>query len=180
MAFSLISAALGLAQFAPTIARWLGGENAQKAAEDVLGLARQITGEEDPQAMSALFSQNPEMLIEFQKAIIQLETDMELTNLRDRQDARARDIAIATMGQKNVRADIMVLCAAGGLICCLGSLVGYVDEMPGEAVGIISTIAGIFGACLKDAYAFEFGSSRGSKVKDSTMAALMERGADWP
>jgi hypothetical protein len=42
-------------------------------------------------------------------------------------------------------------------------------------VGIISTIAGIFGACLKDAYTFEFGSSLGSKQKDDTVAALMER-----
>jgi hypothetical protein len=49
--------------------------------------------------------------------------------------------------------------------------------LPGEAVGIISTVAGIFGACLKDAYAFEFGSSRGSKEKDSTVAAMLGRGA---
>jgi len=42
--------------------------------------------------------------------------------------------------------------------------------------GIISTVAGIFGACLKDAYAFEFGSSRGSKEKDMTVASLVEKG----
>jgi hypothetical protein len=36
-------------------------------------------------------------------------------------------------------------------------------------------IAGIFGACLKDAYTFEFGSSRGSKEKDDSIATLIER-----
>jgi len=69
----------------------------------------------------------------------------------------------------------MVLAAAFGLVMCLGALVYFAGHMPGEAVGIISTIAGIFGACLKDAYAFEFGSSRGSKEKDLAVAALMER-----
>jgi hypothetical protein len=63
-----------------------------------------------------------------------------------------------------------------GLILCLLSLAYFAQDLPGEAVGILSTIAGIFGSCLKDAYAFEFGSSRGSKEKDSTVAALLDRG----
>jgi len=50
----------------------------------------------------------------------------------------------------------------------------YFKPLP-EAIGVISTMAGVFGACLKDVYAFEFGSSRGSKEKDDTVAALMER-----
>ena len=40
------------------------------------------------------------------------------------------------------------------------------DSLSGEGVGIISTISGIFGSCLKDAFGFEFGSSRGSREKD--------------
>jgi hypothetical protein len=60
---------------------------------------------------------------------------------------------------------------------CLGSLAFFKETLPGEAVGIISTIAGIFGSCLKDAYAFEFGSSRGSKAKD---AAVLLNAARWP
>jgi len=71
----------------------------------------------------------------------------------------------------------MVVSAAMGLVMCLASLAFYSEALPGEAVGIISTVAGIFGACLKDAYAFEFGSSRGSKEKDSTVAAMLGRGA---
>ena len=98
---------------------------------------------------------------------------MELTYMKDRQDARWRDVAMTQAGRRNFRADIMVISAACGLVLCLVSLGHYSEELPGEAVGIISTIAGIFGACLKDAYAFEFGSSRGSKEKD---AALLDRG----
>ena len=61
---------------------------------------------------------------------------------------------------RNKRINIMVVGAALGLIFCLLVLTTYKNDLPGEIVGIVSTIAGIFGACLKDAYGFEFGSSR--------------------
>jgi hypothetical protein len=176
MNFSLISAALGLSQFVPSMARWLGGEKAERVAEEVVAIAKNICGEGDSTQLIKLLQENPELLINFQKAMIQLEAELELHQLHDRQDARARDVALITNGQGNLRADIMVVCAAGGLISCLVSLAYYSDHLPGEAVGIISTIAGIFGACLKDAYAFEFGSSRESKLRNTTMAAMIERG----
>jgi hypothetical protein len=77
---------------------------------------------------------------------------------------------------RNKRLNIMVVGAALGLICCLLMLTFYKGDLPGEVVGIISTIAGIFGACLKDAYSFEFGSSRGSKDKDEKLStAILEK-----
>lgn len=175
MPLPLMATALGLAQFAPSIARLLGGEKAEDVANSVVRIAKSITGTEDSSSLMSVLKENPNLLIEFQKEVIRLETEMELADLRDRQDARYRDIKLLSTGKQNYRADIMVLSAAGGLITCLGSLAYYSEFLPGEAVGIISTIAGIFGSCLKDAYAFEFGSSRSSKMKDSTMAAILER-----
>lgn len=175
MAVSPISAAVSLAQFIPSIARWLAGEKAEEVAANVLDIAKRITGIEDPTDIIQLLREQPEVVIEFQKAILNLEAEMELSTMRDRQDARLRDMAFIKAGKSNLRADIMVISAAGGLISCLVSLAYYSDFLPGEAVGIISTVAGIFGSCLKDAYAFEFGSSRESKMKDTTMAALFER-----
>ena len=175
MALPLISAALGLAQFAPSIARWLGGDSAEKVAMTMVDAAKKLTGQEDSLMMIQILHQNPNLVIEFQRIAVQLESEFEFMYLRDRQDSRARDIAITQSGRTNIRADIMVFCAASGLVSCLVSLTWYCDNLPGEAVGIISTVAGIFGSCLKDAYAFEFGSSRGSKLKDSTVASIIER-----
>jgi hypothetical protein len=77
---------------------------------------------------------------------------------------------------RNKRQNIMVISAAAGLIVCLLILTSYKRDLPGEVVGIISTISGIFGACLKDAYSFEFGSSRGSKDKDDRFSStIMEK-----
>ena len=175
MAFPVIAAALGLAGFAPIIARWLGGDQAQDVATKVVDIAQKITGTLDPIEAIQRLQENTDMVSDFQKAIIQVEAEIELAVMKDRQDARLRDVALMNAGRSNVRADVMVISAALGLILCLASLAHFSEALPGEAVGIISTIAGIFGACLKDAYTFEFGSSRGSREKDSTVAAFMER-----
>ncbi|MDR1375219.1 MAG: hypothetical protein LBJ45_00180 [Holosporaceae bacterium] len=85
-------------------------------------------------------------------------------------------IGIINARSKNRRLNIMVVGAALGLIACLLMLTSYKGNLSGEAVGIISTISGIFGACLKDAYSFEFGSSRGSKDKDEKISsAILEK-----
>ena len=176
MPFPIIASALGLAQFAPVIAKWLGGNQAEQMAEEVVQVARRVTGHEDPIQMMQLLRENSLLVAEFQKSMMEIEARQELAFLEDRQSARLRDVAFIQGGHKNTRADIMVISAAFGLVSCLGCLTLYSGHMPGEATGIISTIAGIFGACLKDAFAFEFGSSRGSKEKDSTVAAMIERG----
>lgn len=174
MAFPIIAAALGLAEFAPMIARWLGGDNAENIATDVVNMARRITKTDDPYEAVQRLQRDQTLIMEFQKAVLQHEAELEAAYLHDKQSARSRDMAFIQAGLRNTRADVMVCAAAFGLVMCLVSLGCYSDDLPGEAVGIISTIAGIFGACLKDAYAFEFGSSRGSKEKDQTVAQMME------
>jgi hypothetical protein len=166
---------MGLAEFAPSIVRWLSGDDAENVAADVVNAARRITGKEEPSDLISHLRLDPMALIEFQKGMLSMETERELAYLRDRQSARERDVSFIQAGHRNYRADIMVISAAVGMITCLASLAYFADNLPGEAVGIISTIAGIFGACLKDAYAFEFGSSRGSKDKDSTVASILSQ-----
>ena len=175
MAFPAIPAALGLVSFAPIIARWLGGDPAQEIATKVVDIAQRVTGTLDPLEAIQRLQQDTDMVSEFQRGVIRLEAEIELAVMKDRQDARLRDIALLNAGRSNVRADIMVIAAATGLVLCLVSLACFSKELPGEAVGVISTITGIFGICLKDAYTFEFGSSKGSKEKDDTIAALIER-----
>lgn len=176
MAFSLLTAAMGLAEFAPSIMRWISGEKPETVARDVIERAKKIAKKEDLYDVMEALRQDPLLLIEFQKSILAYEAELELAYLKDRHNARERDMAFLNVGMRNYRGDIMVVCAALGLVFCLVSLAYFSNALPGEAVGILSTIAGIFGSCLKDAYAFEFGSSRGSKEKDSAVAALLEKG----
>lgn len=161
-----------LIDYAPFLKRWIKGDQEESVSQKVVDVARSITGEKDPVKILHSLKSNPKFVADFQTAVRKMDHELKLTEFKDRENARLRDIALAQAGRSNMRADIMVISAALGLISCLITITLYRSSLPGEAVGIISTIAGIFGACLKDAYAFEFGSSRGSKLKDTKLSEL--------
>lgn len=171
-----ISIAMALAQFAPAAIKWLtGSDKAEEAAQAVIGVAQQVAGSSDPVEALAAITGNAQLQIEFRKALMANESDLDKAFLQDRQDARARDAKFIEGGRRNVRADVMVAADAIGLIVCLVVLAVYRDNLPGEAIALISTIASIFGLCLRDAHQFEFGSSRSSRDKDGTISDMLRR-----
>ena len=54
------------------------------------------------------------------------------------------------------RRRIMIIGASCGLILCLTALAIFKKEISEEVIGILYMITGIFGACLTEAYDFEF------------------------
>jgi hypothetical protein len=175
MSISMLQAALSLAQITPKIATWLSGTKAETISRKIVDIAKEITNTNDELKAIEKIRADRHMHMLFQKALINSEREIELAIIKDKENARYRDIAIINSGKRNKRADVMVVSAALGLIACLCFICLYQKELPGEVVGIVSTIAGIFGSCLKDAYNFEFGSSRGSKEKDHTMASMLDK-----
>lgn len=170
-----VTIAMGLAQFAPAVIRWLtGSKDAEVVAREVVSVAQTVTGRSSPQEALAKIQASNEAQIAFRNRLMEREAELDKAYLADVQSARQRDVELRKAGDNNRRADVMVIGAVVGLISCLLVLIVFRKEIPGEAVGIISTVAGIFGACLKDAYAFEFGSSRGSKDKDALLARMTE------
>lgn len=169
-----ISIAMALAQFAPSVIKFItGSDKAADVAGHVIDIAKTVTGKGTGEEALAVITADPNKVLEFRQALAAQEADMEKAYLADRADARDRDIDVRKLnGGLNVRADLAVLAVVCGLIACLVVMVQYKESMPGEVVGILSTIAGIFGACLKDYFAFEFGSSRSSQTKDATIANL--------
>lgn len=165
-----ITIGMALANFAPSLIKlFTGSDKAEQVAESVVGIAKQVTGKDTGEQALQTLQADPDKVIEFRRAVLAQQADLEKAYLQDRQDARARDVELRKAGQTNTRADLMVAAVTVGLIACLFVLIHYQHTIPGEVVGILSTIAGIFGACLKDAFAFEFGSSRGSKNKDEIL-----------
>jgi hypothetical protein len=170
---NIITTALALSQFAPIITKWIGGTSAESVANTVVNIAKNVTNSINEKEALQKLQSDKKLVAEFQKLIIESEKEIETAILKDRESARSRDIAFINSGRHNKRADIMVIAAALGLVACLAVICLFNKSLPGEAIGIISTVAGIFGSCLKDAYAFEFGSSRGSKEKDLTVASII-------
>lgn len=161
-----VTMALGLLEFAPVIAKLVGGNDSGAVAEKIVETAQSLTGAQDINQMRNTFRNSPDTQMQFQREIDSL-------MMQDRANARQRDSALFQAGRRNFRGDIMVLSALLGLLGCLAALTIFKMSLSGEVIGIVSTIAGIFGSCLKDAYAFEFGSSRGSKEKESHLIDLL-------
>ena len=165
-----ITIALGLAQLAPALMRFFGvGEKPVAVAEKVVDLAKAVTGQPTGEAALAALQADAEKAQEFRMAALKMDGDLEQAYLNDRSDARKRDVALHQSGYINRRADLMVLFDVVGLIACLVVLAFFRKEIPGEVVGLLSSIASIFGVCLRDAHQFEFGSSRGSREKDALL-----------
>ncbi|WP_341237798.1 hypothetical protein [uncultured Limnobacter sp.] len=164
-----ISIAMGLAQFAPQVIKWISGsDKAAEAASKVVEIAEAVTGKQGPEAVEALKA-DPALVLQFRQAVMANETELDKAYLADRQDARRRDVALAQAGRYNWRGDLLALLAVGGLVLCVW-FVARDTEMPERAVNAIMFVAGVLAAAVRDVYNFEFGSSRGSKSKDDVIA----------
>ena len=172
----VVTAAMALAQYVPQITKWItGSDDAAAGAQKVVDIASQITGvANDPAKMLEAMAADKALQIQFQQRVMENETDLQKAFLADVQDARKRDVELHKAGYGNTRADLMVALDVVGLIACLAVIAMFRDKLPGEVVGIVSTVAGIFGACLRDAHQFEFGSSRSNRDKDAVIAKLTQ------
>lgn len=167
MALPLLALAAKLLPFAsaiPEVMRAFGGEKSADAAQKVIGVAQAVAGVQDPeQAVNAIINK-PELQLQLQQSLINERLEFARLEVEDRKSARERDREFIRVGRWNFRADLMIV----GCICALCYIV---NEIAGQAlkVEVIAVYNMAIGALLKmlgDAFAFEFGSSRGSKEKD--------------
>jgi len=92
----------------------------------------------------------------------------------DRNEARKRDTEIKKAGGRNGRADVMF----GLAVLMIVGLVYAVWSTPdiNEYVkGIVTFLLGRFAGYLDNIYNFEFGTTRGSQSKDSTIDKLASK-----
>jgi hypothetical protein len=165
-----VTIAFGLAQYAPSIIKWLSGsEKAEEAAQKVIDVARVVTGKQDASEAVVAIQADPAVLMQFRQAMAGIEADMDRAYLADRQNARGRDVAFVQAGRWNIRADLLALLSVTGLIVCVW-FVARDSSLPERAVNAIMFVAGTLAACVRDVFAFEFGSSRGSRDKDALIA----------
>jgi hypothetical protein len=168
----LIGIALEIARLAAPrlISALTDSDKAGEVAERVINVAQEVTGTAAPEAALTALRADPSLVLQANVRMQEIEADLDKAYLADRAGARSRDVELAKLGVSNTRANYMVLLDVVGLISCLAVLVFFSDKIPGEVVGIVATVAGVFGACLRDAHQFEFGSSRSSKEKDALIA----------
>lgn len=156
----------------PWLERYLGVAFNKKLFSHLGDIATRIAGTDSVQSALDRIKNTPELKVEFQKALLLAEESYMKASLLDRQHARERDMALFKAKGTNRRANVMVVLAALGLASCLLVLSFFKEALSGEVVGIVSTVAGIFGSCLKDAYAFEFGNFKGRSESSPSVASI--------
>lgn len=194
MALPLLPIGIALAErFLPQVIGAFAGDGAEDAARDAIDIAQQVTGKKTPEEARAALEANTELAQAYRLALLdhdrfraQLSAeerkDIRATVLANVKDARGRDIQVRQLaGGENKRADAMVAMAAFGLVGTMCAIIGlaYLNsrypETMSEAVFTallvqLVNLGGVWGLCLRDAFNFEFGSSRGSKEKYKTLA----------
>ena len=171
-----ITIAMGLAQFAPQIVKWVtGSSKAAEAATQVVEIAKVVTGrDQGPLALSALQA-DPALALQFRQSVMAQEVDLDKLYLADVQSARDRDVSLAIAGRRNIRADVMVGVAFIAVLAIAALMVlGGVDGGT-AAGGFLATIGGMFARNIGTAFDFEFGSSRGSQNKDESIATALRK-----
>lgn len=81
----LIPIAMALAQFAPMIAGWLGGSKAEDVATKVVGVAQAVTGQSAPDAALAALQADPNLALQFQKAVLEQQAQLAQINAQTQQ-----------------------------------------------------------------------------------------------
>lgn len=193
MSFDWQSAVKGVAPFlggllggplgataAGAIAQAVLGDGATgDAGRDASALQAALAGGMTPEVRARLIDADRDVRLatmQYADAEKQRELERMRAELADVQSARLRDAEFIRAGKVNERANWMVAMDVFGLVACLAVLTFFHKDIPGEVVGVLSTIAGIFGLCLRDAHQFEFGSSRGSKEAQATIATIAKQG----
>jgi len=66
---ALITTALALAEFVPTIAGWFGGDDAEETTQQVIDVAKSVTGMDNDSDAIAAIKKDPALQIQFQQAM---------------------------------------------------------------------------------------------------------------
>lgn len=151
-----ISIAMGLAQFAPQIIKWVSGsDKAEEAAQQVVDIAATVTGKRGPEALEAM-QFDPKLAMDFRKAVMDVQADLDKAYLGDVQHARAahRDHWMPWVLTLTLAAMVALLVA--GL---------FALPTPPENKEVVYLIAGQLIGAFGTAVAYWLGSSRGSAMK---------------
>lgn len=164
---------IALANFAPFLAKYLAGSDfsVSKITQVVSDVATSVTGAKTPQEAIEMLGQNAQLAQDFQLKILANSRDLDAMYLADIQDARARDVKLAQVGQRNIRADSMYILAVA-VIILLVVLIWKTPDITEYVKGIVTLVLGRFLGYLDSIYNFEYGTTRSSKVQQDTINKL--------
>lgn len=179
----LMSAALAIAnEFLPDLAGALkrpGGRNLAATVVNAAAAAAGVSPESDPQQIIQRVKESPVATNDLRLELEQINTDKEiyLAEISDRDRARQNEAARGADGR--MRGNMMIAAVSLGLALCIYAAIhgmtpgtGGQQTLDPGVLALITTVAGALLKMLSDAFAYEFGSSRGSKDKTDDLIEI--------
>jgi len=170
-----ITAGLALANLVPSLMKFFNiGEKSTAVATEIVEIANKITGKGNAEESIAALHADPTALFAFRVAVMENDTQLEVMYLTDVANARARDIALAQVGQVNNRANALVF-FSGALILILLAVCVWISPLDEYVKGIVTLIIGRASGWLDQAFNFDFGTTRNNRTKDETINAMSRK-----
>lgn len=148
------------------LAKTLLPEESSTAEENEARVAEVLTAGATPEVRMRL--------IELDAQLARQQHEEALASLRDIQDARARDAAMATRGTPNVRANWMLF-ASYAIVFALLYMVWKTAEIDEYTKGLVTLLLGRALGWIDQAQNFEWGTTRLSRAKDDTIDRLSRK-----
>lgn len=167
-----------LAQFAPQLIRWAtGSEKAEKVAEVAVDVAKKVTGVDTAEGAIAAMKADPNLVFQYQQALLQADADLQKAYLADLNSAR--QMQIAALQQDDVFSKRFIYYFAIGWSVFAGTYFFAVTfgTVPEHGIRAADTILGvIIGTVITGFFNFFYGSSVRSRTKDETINNLLKKG----
>lgn len=164
----LIAAAIPmLAELIPDAIGWFAGDKAESAAEEVLGIASQVTGIGNKDEALEAIKADPEVALKFKIAVMNDKHRLDEMFLADRKDAR--EMQEVALEQDDPFSKRFLYYFAIGWSLFAAAYMTAITFIPitDAAEGYANTILGfLLGTAVSAILQFFFGSSQGSKDKN--------------
>jgi len=139
-----LSIVYAVSEFVPLMKKLLKGKNFNKNAAKIFDILRDVTNQNSASDIIQTLTSDAQKMMRFQNEIFEMILYAE-SNVTDIcKNANTREERIQNIS--------MICILAIALWGCLYFMVSMSDKLSGEGVTIISTVVGVFGACLKDAF----------------------------
>lgn len=162
-----ITLGLGLAKLTgldEKIGRWIGGDNGEAVARQVVDIAQKVTGSTDTEKAIKQIQADPNMLLEFEKQLQSQEFELEKMAYADRADARAMQVAAMQNGDKFTKRFIYYFATAWSLFAFAYLAMITFADIPAANVRFADTVLGfLLGTVLAGMFGFFYGSSAGNE-----------------
>ena len=169
-----IALALALAEFAPSIIKWVtGNEKAAQAAEAVVDVAKKVTGAETGEGALEALKANPDLVLQFKAKLLDASVEIEKAHLADTADARKMQVAALQQDDLFSKRFVYFFSAAWSVYAMVYIMDVTMGRIPKDNVQIVYTVLGfLLGTAIASIFNFFLGTTMRNSKKDDTMNVL--------